>query len=291
MLDCSTCPTLLRPDFDTPTLLGKILLRGYGEEVGVCGNNRLGRTLGNTGLVGLGYASTTSERIRLPGHTLKSYRLGEHRDAKPRDGDDGIPFPQFDVAQYSFAQFLLKSGFNEGAEIRARLTPTAPNPWRSTFCDYWKPLATLLIMGHIGVAERAISNWLGHIRSTGLRLDLAQLALATEMVAHTLMALMHHDPFGTFQWAVLPDGAFAAFIFGSIVLTCSSTLLLAAYWYVAVNDLLSWHLTIARVAGFKRLRRTASHLSRARAGQRVCSLVFRLSWMHWPAILCLPRRV
>jgi hypothetical protein len=44
------------------------------------------------------------------------------------------------------------------------------------------------MLGHVSVAERAISNLVGHIQMTGLRLDLAQLALGTEAVAHSLMA-------------------------------------------------------------------------------------------------------
>ena len=112
------------------------------------------------------------------------------------------------------------------------LTPTAPNPWREMACGYWKPLSTLLMLGHVGVVERAASNWIGHVRTSGLRLDLAQLALATEGLAHLCMTLIHHDPFMAFHWGAFPQGAFASLIVGPIVLTCSSTLLLAAFWYV-----------------------------------------------------------
>jgi len=148
------------------------------------------------------------------------------------------------------------SGINQGTEIRAVVTPTAPNPFLSTYCGYWKPLATMLMLGHVGVAERAISNWIGHFHASGLRLDLAQLALATETIAHGLMALTHHDPLGSFHWAILPAGAFPAFIFGAIVLTCSSTLLLAAYWYVS-RIFASQHL-ILLVSGYMECARAGA---------------------------------
>ena len=232
VLDCSACPFIFEPRFNTSALRGKILIYedSTREELYMCGCNRLGRTFGATGLVALGKGSKTTTRGFVPGFYHKWYRLGDHRDSKPRDGDAGIPFPHFDVTQYTFSHFLLESGLSKGAQIRAMLTPTAPNPWRSTFCGYWKPFGTLLMLGHASVVERAASNWLGHIRTSDLRFDLAQLALANEMVAHCLMLLVHHDPFMGFHWAVFPYGATAAFVAGSILLTCSSTLLLAAYW-------------------------------------------------------------
>lgn len=140
----------------------------------------------------------------------------------------GIPFPVVHFNTFEFSLLLLGSAGS--APIRAVVTPTAPNPWRSVFCGVWKPLATLLIMGHVYVAEQAMSNCIGHIIMPGPRLDLAQLALATETVAHVLMAILHHDPFAAFYWGMLPQGSFVAMLFGSIVLTCSSTLLLAAFW-------------------------------------------------------------
>ena len=87
------------------------------------------------------------------------------------------------------------------------------------------------MLGHLAVAERAVSNLIGHVRTSGPRLDLAQLALTTETAAHCLMMLMHHDPFLAFYWGALPFGVVTAFICGAIVLTCSSTLLLAAFWH------------------------------------------------------------
>ena len=236
VLDCSTCPPLLDARFTISALRGKVLLHNPGVQKGglffMCGYNRIARTLGGTELVGLADASAIPGPFYSPGWFQKEYRIGEFRDAIPHDGDVGIPFPHFHVTQNAFAQFLLNSGINEGATIRAVLKPTLHNPWRSTLCGHWKQLATLIMVGHAGVVEQAISNWIGHVRTSGLRMDLAQLALATEILAHTLLALLHHDPFFSFHWAVLPVGSYSAFITGSIVLTCSSTLLLAAFWYV-----------------------------------------------------------
>ena len=243
VLDCSSCPLALDSRFNVTTLRGKILLFTLrsSEEFFMCGLNRLGRTLGDTGLVGLGTASLSNGYFDTPGGFRSQYWRGEYRDAKPRDGDAGIPFPQFSVGQYAMSQFLLDSGINDGAEIRAVLTPTNPNPWRSTLCGYWKPLATLLMLGHVGVVEQAVSNIIGHLRMSGMRLDLAQLALANEMVAHCVMAVLHHDPWLAFHWGALPQGAAPAFLFGAIVLTCSSTVLLAAYWYVIMAQCCGIH--------------------------------------------------
>ena len=126
-----------------------------------------------------------------------------HRDAKPRDGDAGISFPHFHASQYRLTKFLHQSGIYEGATFSAVLTPTEPNPWHSTLCGYWKPLATLLMLGHIGVTERSLSNLIGHVRTSGVRFDLAQLALVNQMIAHCAMTMVHHDPFLSFP-TVLP---------------------------------------------------------------------------------------
>jgi hypothetical protein len=232
MLHCSSCPLVLDKQFNASTLRGKILLYDLTitEELFMCGLNRLGRTLGDTGLVGLGTVSTSAAQMDVPGRNRKLHRLGEFRDTKPRGGDAGIPFPHFDASQNALSQFLLKSGIGSGAKLHAVLTATAPNPYRSVFCGYWKPIATLLMLGHVGVAESSLSNFIGHVRTSGFRCDLAQLALVNELVAHFIMAILHHDPFFASHWASLPYGAYSSFMFGSIVLTCSSTLLLAAYW-------------------------------------------------------------
>ena len=71
-------------------------------------------------------------------------------------------------------------------------------------CGYWKPLSTLLMLGHVGVVECAASNWIGHVRTSGPRLDLAQLALGTEALTHLCMTLLHHDPYFAFHWGAFP---------------------------------------------------------------------------------------
>jgi len=234
VLDCASCPCVINPHFNSSTLREKILVYDSTtcEGAYMCGVNRLGRTFGDTGLVGLAVRRANPSSTSAPGSYQKEYRLGEYRDAKPRAGDAGIPFPHANVYQYSFAHFLHDTGLIKGGaeELRAVITPTAPNPWRSMACGYWKPFAALLMLGHAGVAEHAVSNWIGHILTSGLRMDLAQLALGTKTTAHLMMALLHHDPFWGFHWGVFPMGGFSVFIIGSIVLTCSSTILLAAFW-------------------------------------------------------------
>ena len=160
VLDRSSCPLELNSRFNESVLRGKILLYDMiaCEELSVCGLNRLGRTLGHTGLVGLGHTTLASFKSFTPGLNPKLYRLGEHRDAKPRGDDSGIPFPDFNVRQDAFAHFLVESGITEGTETRAVLTPTAPNPWRKMACGYWKPLPTLLMLGHVGVVERHVGS-------------------------------------------------------------------------------------------------------------------------------------
>ena len=236
VLDCSTCPMRFSSGFNASTLRGKILLYDINlrTELYMCGQNRLGRTLGAAGLVGVGTAGTSTYSATTPGYFRKMWRYGEARDAKPRDGDAGIPFPLFMANQGEMAQFLLGTGLATGknAEIRAAVMPTAPNPWQSTFCGYWKPLRMLLMLGHVGVAERSVSNLIGNVRTSGLRLDLAQLALGTETVAHFLMVVLHHDPYAAFHWAAIPFGGFAVYVFGAVILSCTSTLLLAAFWCV-----------------------------------------------------------
>ena len=231
VLDCSMCPPVIRSSFNESALYGKLLIYNFfvREESYLCGLNRFARVFAHTGLVGMGTGvATNAPYLGMPGGYPKSYRRGEFRDAKPRGGDMGIPFPVVNFNTFEFSLLLLGSAGS--APIRAVVTPSAPNPWRSVFCGVWKPLATLLIMGHVYVAEQAMSNFIGHIIMSGPRLDLAQLALATETVAHVLMAILHHDPFAAFYWGMLPQGSFVAMLFGSIVLTCSSTLLLAAFW-------------------------------------------------------------
>ena len=234
VLDCKSCPLVIDPRYNVSILLGKILLCDLtaNQAIYMCGMNRLGRTLGQTEMIGLGTAEAVQHKFNTAGCARKTHRLGEHRHSKPRDSDAGIPFPQFSLNEYAFAEFMNKIVIGEKATVRAVVSPTAPNPWIATFCGYWKPLSTILMLAHVAVAEQATCNLIGHARTSGLRLDLAQLALGTETVAHLIMALLQHDPIFSFHWAVLPVGAYSAFILGPIVLTCSSTLLLAAFWCV-----------------------------------------------------------
>ena len=37
---------------------------------------------------------------------------------------------------------------------RSHLSPIVPNPLREMVCGYWKPLSTLLVLGHVGTMER-----------------------------------------------------------------------------------------------------------------------------------------
>ena len=48
----------------------------------MCGLNRLGRTFGDTGLVGLTAGIATPVPTFAPGYFRKGYRLGEYRDAR-----------------------------------------------------------------------------------------------------------------------------------------------------------------------------------------------------------------
>lgn len=248
VLDCSRHPVALRSGFNVSALRGKILVYDAhtSENLYMSGPNWIGRALGRTDLVGLGSAKRTADQSVTPGFLPKLYRLGSFRDSRPHDDDAGIPFPHFELYQSSFAQFLTNSDKDQ-ARIRVKVTPTAPNPWRSTLCGYWKPLSTLLMLGHAVVVERAASNLIGHVRTSGLRLDLAQLALATEILAHLITALLHHDPFLSFHWAALPFGLFSASFCASIILPCTTTLLLAAFWYVVFVPQVR-HCLIARVA-------------------------------------------
>ena len=243
VLDCSSCPFVISSQFNTTSLSGKILLydQEVSEEIYLCGLNRLGRTFGGVGLRGLAFAiAKKARKYNVPGYNTKTYRHGEFRDVKPRNGDAGIPFPHFALTQAHFTLFMNEVLVHEGVEVGATITPTEPNPWSSTLCGYWKPLSMLLILGHVVVAEQAVSNLIGHVRTSGLRLDLAQLALVTEAVAHCMLAVLHHDPLFSFHWAVVPFGGFATFIFSPMVLTFSSTLLLAAFWYVRRDLLTVW---------------------------------------------------
>jgi len=240
VLDCSSCPLVIEPRFNVSELVGKVLLYDNAADplLYTCGLNRIGRALGTTGIVGLGYATVTNAgTLDVAGISQKRYRSGECRDAKPRNGDAGIPFPHFSAYSLEVSLFIVDTIINRRESIRAVITPTAPNPWRATLCGYWKPLGTLLMLGHAFVIEQAICNLIGHVSTSGgvLRADLAQMALSTEVVAHLLMALLHHDPQLQFHWAILPAGLSVFLAAGSALFTSSSTLLLAAFWCVCFS--------------------------------------------------------
>ena len=230
VLDCSSCPHSVNPHFNASVLDGALLVQWWGgdERLAVCGSNRLLRALGRIGLVGLAWGGFDNAPSSKPGYNRHGYRLGEHRDALPHDGDAGIPFATIHLDQYALDPVL--HALEAGVRLRAVVTPTAPNPWHSTMCGYWKPLRTILMLGHMWVAEQAASCFIGHAQSVGVRFDLAQAASTTEWAAHLLMMLGLHDPFMAFHWGLLPFGTVTPLIVCPIFLTCSSTLLLAGLW-------------------------------------------------------------
>ena len=232
LLDCSSWPPRLRSSFNASVLVDALLVCTpmSDSRLNICGYNRLARALGRTRLAGIAIGAGTGYPLFTPGGAPRLFRLGEHRDALPRDGDAGIPFPFVTVTQYAFNPIL--EALDKGAQIRAVVTPTAPSPWQSTVRGYWKPLRMFLMLGHVWVAERAASCFIGHVQSAGVRFDLAQAASVAEVVAHLLMVLAFHDPFFSFHWGLLAQGTNTAVLICPLMLTCSSTLLLAGFWYV-----------------------------------------------------------
>ena len=232
VLDCSSCPPQMRSTFNASVLDGTLLIcyPDFDVRLNDCGFNRLTRALGRTGLVGLADGGET-DFLEAPGVYRQTYRVGEHRDALPRDGDLGIPFPYVDIWHHTFNPIL--EALISGTQMRAVITPTATNPWQSTMCGYWKPLRMMLMFGHVWIAECAASCFIGHVQSAGVRFDLAQAASVTEVMAHTLLAFSLHDPWFTFHWGVSPEGTFIAAVICPLVLTCSSTFLLAGFWCVS----------------------------------------------------------
>ena len=251
VLDCSLCPPQLRRSaaFNASVLVDAWLICDPWIDVRltICGFNRMARVLARTGLAGIAHGRETGNPLDTPGRTRNIYRLGEHRDT------GGIPFPFVSIGQYAFNPIL--EALANGVHMRAMLTPTAPNPWQSTMCGYWKPLQTILMLGHVWVMERAASCFIGHVKSAGVRFDLAQAASVSEVMAHLLSALSFHDPFLEFHWGLMPyveqpcdekhhslifpsctpthrSGTYIAAVMCPLVLTCSSTLLLAGFWYV-----------------------------------------------------------
>ena len=234
MLDCSSCPPQLRISFNASVLDGALLLCDVNNDarLDLCGYNQMARALGRTGLVAIAACREPAVRpLDAAGYIRMSHRRGELRDAHPHHGDGGIPFPFVQFTQYAFNPVL--QALNKGVHMRAVLTPTCGNPWQSTMCGYWKPLSTILMLGHVWVAERAASCFIGHAQSAGIRFDLAQATSLTEMTAHLLCALNRHDPFFSFHWGTLPAGVFIATLVTPLMLMCSSTLLLAGFWCVS----------------------------------------------------------
>ena len=231
VLDCSSCPPRVSSAFNASVLDGALLIfdKWSDMRLTMCGENRMARSLGRTGLVGIADGSLV-QPPGVPGREPWRYRLGEYRDSLPHDGDEGIPFLYVDTLQYALIPIL--EALDNGAQMRAVVKPTAQNPWHSTLCGYWKPLQTSIMLGHAGVAERAASCLIGHVKSAGPRFDLAQGASMAEIMAHTSALLMLHDPFMSFHWGLLPFGTWPAINIFPVILMCGSTLLLAAFWYV-----------------------------------------------------------
>ena len=235
-LDCTTCPPRIR---NASELNGAILLywARADERLAMCGFNRVNRALAGIGLVGLGQGAHTLDGavIDVPGYSRMLHRTGEYRDSHPRGGDAGILFPHFEFGSLLVNDVL--DALNDGVQLRATVKrTTAPNPWRSSVCGFGKVIDVILIIGHFWIVEQASSNWIGHVRTSGLRFDLAQLALATEICAHLLMVAAHHDPFMAFRWGLLPYGMGAVLIMAPFILVCGSTLLLAAFWHQMVKQ-------------------------------------------------------
>lgn len=157
------------------------------ERLYICGYNRLGRALGGTGLVALADGFEVADSLRKPGYKRKIYRLGERRDSDPHEGDSGIPFPHVDLAQIDFNPIL--EALAAGEDIRAVIKPTAPNPFVEVLCGVWVPFRTPLIMGHAMLIERSTLFLSAHIKANGIRPDLAQTALLSEVVAHVFFGL------------------------------------------------------------------------------------------------------
>ena len=256
VLDCSSCPPTIQPAFNVSILDGALIIQWVRADVRLymCGAERPARTLGRTGLVGMAFGHVENTHLSLPGPAPGLYRLGEYRHGLPRDGDTGIPFPLVDLNQRALNAVV--DALRNGEELRAILTPGAPNPWESIICGYWKPLGTTLMLGHVWVAERAASCFIGHVQCAGLRFDLAQAASVTEFVAHLFTALNLHDWFLSFHWGLLPFGVGIALTVDSVILTCSSTLLLAGYWRQMIL-----HDGLASVACESRSARTLARVA------------------------------
>ena len=230
VLDCEPCPPKLDASFNVTTLDGAILIYypRMDERMLFCGLNRLGRALGGTGLVALGYGCRDSYPLFTPGLSRKPHSTGAYRDSRPRDGDSGIPFPHAHFSQPSLNPIV--ESLEDGDDIRGIMTPAAPNPWLAPLYGPWMLVRAVLIVGHLSVAERSASFFIGHAKASGLRLDLAQTALTAETIAHIMYSVWLLDPSCSFYWGLMPYGSNLALLICPTMFMCCSTLLLAAYW-------------------------------------------------------------
>jgi hypothetical protein len=238
LLDCDPCPPIIDPAFNSSMLEGALLIHDFNldERLYMCGMNRLGRALAGAGLVALATNYETTNPLWTPGYSRAAYWLGEHRDHLPHGGDLGIPFPSVDLTQASLAPIC--DALDAGVELRAVLKPTRSNQYIPLWFGLWAPIRTIVILGHLFIAEVALSFLASHVKASGgMRPDLAQFALVAEVTAHLMFSLDLVDPLCAFYWGFLPYGSAVAFLVGGTVLTCCSTLCLAAYWHqLFVND-------------------------------------------------------
>ena len=259
VLDCRACPVTLA---NSSGLAGKIVVYRWdvNERLYMCGVNRIGRALGSSGIVALAHNSESfaSNELYTPGFQRRRFRLGSHRDAEARDGDSGIPFPQVELKPSQFQPILTI--VKNGGQLNASLVRNGADPFLGYFCGTWVPIGALLTVLHISVAERAALSFWGHVRASdsaiaaaveaanpfaiaeefkrsgGVRLDLAQLSLASEVATHLLLAILPVDPFMSYFWGFLPGGMYVVACACTVLLHCSSTLLLAAYWYQMISN-------------------------------------------------------
>ena len=123
-----------------------------------------------------------------------------------------------------------------GDTLFGQFARTARNPWLALFCGPWIPLKTIVMICHFVVIERASCNLIGHVRISGVRPDLAQMALIAEACAHVLAACVYMDPFVSFHWGWMPAAMFTSLMAAAMILSCGSTLLLAGYWHQMISN-------------------------------------------------------
>ena len=234
-LNCDALPLQINHSFDASSLNGTVLVYAMNDpRMFMSGFNRAGRAFGGTGLVALARAFQTTNSLVLPGAVRKAWRVGEHRDAIPHDGDFGIPFPHVVLREVALTPVLEAVANNERIEVV--IYASEPNHFMQAFYGFWLVIRAPFIVGHLAIVEYAFCFLKEHISESGPRPDLAQMALIAEIVAHLWFPLWLTDPHLSFYWGWFPQGASAAFLIGGTVLTCSSTLLLAAYWHQMISN-------------------------------------------------------